>query len=1006
MDQASAQNFWPSEPDHNLETEPHQRDNARAILAGFVKNGEPDRRSFISALASAAMYFALAYLSLALSRFDTALATVWLPSACAVALLLRMKLTNEVALYCGVFIASLGANALSGNGFVIALIFSVANLTNIALVTGLTRQLCGDDPDMSEISVLARFLWIGGLAGPLASATIAAASMAPLLPPQDLSDRASGWSDALENAVNWYLTDAMSMILIVPTVLLIADALATRAHIPKKILAEQAVLLAGSCAGVTLIFSQNAYPLLFLILPMTLLHTFRHGSLGTALHVAMVAIVASAMTWGGYGPITATSPSPSARLHLIQALIAANFLTGLPIAAILAGRDRLTEKLIEGRREISLLTNSMTDAVIKLDSHGICTYASPAVKDVLGRAPHDFLGLALHELTYEDARPRIREAITRLLSGQSERERLTYRRRDDDEAGVPVFIEAECAITLDPATGVREGVIISARDVTERVELELLLTRARQRAEKAANAKSDFLANMSHEIRTPMNAVLGFAELMLQSQLDPDQKRHMEMIVSSGRSMMLLLNDILDLSRIEAGQIAIDPAPNDIHATLEECMAIHRQSASKKGITLRLEHEENAPGGDDAARPTIITDGLRLRQIVLNLVGNAVKFTESGEVCVSYAARDGEVRVTVRDTGIGISASRLNSIFMPFTQAEPETAKRFGGTGLGLSISRQLANLLGGTIEVASTPGVGSTFSLTIPAARIEIEPVKPEPAPQIAPRPMLENARILMVEDNDVNRVLLAEMLEKCGQKIATAQDGNEAISMVIDSTLRGKPFDLVLMDVQMPDCDGYAATRAIREEGIDANTLPIIALTANAYPEDVAAAREAGMQAHLAKPIGFADLIRTLQRWLPTRIVETPMDVDAPTCPEKDVNASCDERPKQQKRALERTSAASLLERWLERRNATIEAVRKAIETGLLCEQKARRASDSEARKELIQMLHKLAGTAGSFGEPRLGEQAAALDRAMRDRAACEQCEEIAFRLMALADEPADAG
>jgi PAS domain S-box-containing protein len=960
-----------------------------------VASGPFDRRSAIGALAGAALYFVLAWLSLSLSRFDTALATVWLPSACSVAFLIKAKLSNEAGFFAGAFSASVLANLVCGNAVDVAIVFSIANTINVALVAWLTRRECGLDPDMSELPGLARFLWIGGLAGPAASAAVAALLMAPLLPLRSRTGDANPWGEMLEGALNWYLTDSMSMIVIVPTLLLIADAIQRRRLPDSGSLREHAVLLAGSLACVTLVFSQNAYPLLFLILPMTLLHAFRHGSLGTALHVALVAVVASAMTFAGYGPIFETSPSSTVRLHLIQAFIAANFLTGLPIAAILAGRDRLTEALIEGRRERSLLVNSMTDAVLKLDADGLCAYASPAVEEVLGRAPDDLLGLALHDLACEDARQRMRDVIARLLSGESERERLTYRRRSDDADGVPVYIEADCAATFDPATGQREGVVVSARDVTERVELELLLTRARRHAESATNAKSDFLANMSHEIRTPMNAVLGYAELMLQLDLDPDQRRHTEMIVASGRSMMMLLNDILDLSKIEAGQIVIDKGPVDLHATLEECLALHRPGAARKSVALRLEREAGREDETDRT-PTIVTDGLRLRQIVLNLIGNAVKFTETGEIVVSYRVGAGEMCVSVRDTGIGIGPSRLEMIFRPFTQGESDTARRFGGTGLGLSISRHLAQLLGGGIGVESVPGVGSTFSLTIPV--MNAKPAVPRsdgPVPirshDLLPPDMPPGARILLVEDHDVNRMLVTEMLERCGQNVAIAQDGNEAISMVIDSMMRGRPFDLVLMDVQMPECDGYAATRAIRGEGIGADTLPIIALTANAFPEDVAAARAAGMQAHLAKPVIFADLARMLQRWLPTRIVEAPMDRDLAVSEETGSGAPpCEE------------GAETMLERWLERRNSTIEAVRRALEVALICADKKRRASDQEEREELLQQLHRLAGTAACFGEAKLGRQAAALEAAMRGRAPCEQCEDIAFGLLTLADEP----
>ena len=382
-------------------------------------------------------------------------------------------------------------------------------------------------------------------------------------------------------------------------------------------------------------------------------------------------------------------------------------------------------------------------------------------------------------------------AIERLLSGESDKERITYRRFLDSDEGHPVFIEADCAVLIEVTDSSRSGIIMSARDVTERVELEILLTRARKSAENAARAKSEFLANMSHEIRTPMNGVLGFAELLREGDLGEENRRHADMIVQSGRSMMMLLNDILDLSKIEAGQVGVTNEPVDLLATISECAALYRPSAEKKGIRLHFSmvqttdeqaHKTNA----SAPSPWVKTDGLRLRQIILNLVGNAVKFTEEGEIEILANGDEEELYIEVKDTGIGIHEKRLQSIFAPFTQGENDTSRRYGGTGLGLSISRQLAELLGGTIDVQSIAGEGSTFRLTLPAHYTD--PLLPEPVDEepFEPAMLTQSASILLVEDHDVNRLLVSEMLERCGQSVVTAHDGNEAIAMIIDSCTR----------------------------------------------------------------------------------------------------------------------------------------------------------------------------------------------------------------------------
>ncbi len=807
---------------------------------------------------------------------------------------------------------------------------------------------------------------------------------------------------------------------------------------------EGGALLASSLASTALVFSQEAFALLCLLLPVTALISLRQGALGLTLHNVCFAAVSLALTNAGHGPIAALDDPPMAQWQIALALLVLNYCVGVILSRPNVQNAGQGAAAPAHHQELALLANHMSDAILKIDTNGVCTYASPAVRDVLAEEPSAFLGRSLVELPQEDASQRIGDMLSRLLKGETEKERLTYRRRLDDEEGRAVFIEADCTVVTNPQTNSKEGLILSARDVTERVELELLLTRARRHAENAANAKSDFLANMSHEIRTPMNGVLGFAELMLQGELDKDQRRYADMIAQSGRSMMLLLNDILDLSKIEAGQIVIDTSPINLHATLEDCIALHRQTATKKNLSLSLEWDSKAPGQDaplsdmeSASFPLVMTDGLRLRQIVLNLIGNAVKFTENGDVVVSCWAHAGELGVKVRDTGIGIREDRLETVFEPFTQAHNDLGQRAGGAGLGLSISRQLAQILGGRIEVESAPGKGSTFTLTLPALLAEEPERAPDLAPFVAPEDLPPEAQILLVEDHEVNRMVMTEMLERCGQNVAIAQDGNEAISMVIDSYVRGRPFDLVLMDVQMPHCDGYEATRAIREEGIGPETLPIIALTANAFPEDVAAAHEAGMQAHLAKPIVFAPLAKALQRWLPTRIVEAPMDRDVPPsgaiareAPATDGNVKGsnpatklgaglvalrqeDRDPQQLSQKIQPDESAiglranrrrELVQKWLLRRSETVEAVRHVLTQGQLGNAMNRRAQDKAEREELIGLLHKLSGSAATFGEAELGDKAAALERALMDAEPGEECEKLASELLAIADEPTD--
>lgn len=982
------------------------------------------------------IYFLAGVLCLWISRFDTTLASIWLPNAIAIAGLFLARVRNELPAFLAVSVASVAANSIAGMPLEMSAAFTAGNSVGIFLVTWLTRRACGEVPDLTDLSHLGYFLQYGGVVGPVAGALIAAPVMGPQL------------STIWTGASSWFLVESLGVVLIVPAVLLLAQIGRSHIRALQRDFAEALLIYAVGLGATYLVFSQNSYPILFLVPPVTLLIALRLGALGTALFVPGIAIVACLTTFADLGPIAATGFGKTIQVHLIQSFIAANFLTGLPIAAILAGRMRLTDELETRQRELALLTEGITDAVLIINAEGVCTYASPSVADVLERPVEDLVGKHVGEGAHEDASDRIMEVFEKLLTGQSDKERITYRRLIDSEEGHPVFIEADCAIICNANSDSLGSIIVSARDVTERVELELLLTRARKSAENAASAKSEFLANMSHEIRTPMNGVLGFAELLREADLSDENRRHADMIVQSGRSMMMLLNDILDLSKIEAGQVGITNEPVDLLATISECAALYRPSAEKKGLRLdfsitRTATELECADADNTQSPWIKTDGLRLRQIVLNLLGNAIKFTEDGGVEIIVTGDQDELYIEVKDTGIGISDKRLQSIFAPFTQGENNTARHYGGTGLGLSISRQLAELLGGTIDVQSKAGEGSTFRLTLPAHYTQ--PQLPEPIEDevFEPSALTQSASILLVEDHDVNRLLVSEMLERCGQSVATAHDGNEAIAMVIDSIMRSKPYDLVLMDIQMPGCDGYAATRAIRNEGITPDELPIIALTANAFPEDIAAARDAGMQSHLAKPLVFSDLARALQRWLPTRIIErdepiedtysshgvagtkgenrheqeqeredvseyltaakiidisrNPM-VRPPKIGEIAVPEAQIENAKQS--SLSQFHSPSLIERWNKRRSEAVEAVRVALENGSMSDD----AGSTEQCEEIAKLVHKLAGTAAIFGEAELGDQAAALEHALRMRLSGDVCEALAFEMLSVADDPAD--
>ena len=409
--------------------------------------------------------------------------------------------------------------------------------------------------------------------------------------------------------------------------------------------------------------------------------------------------------------------------------------------------------------------------------------------------------------------------------------------------------------------GLVVGIFGVFKDVTDDVLAKRELREALDRAEQAAGAKNAFLANMSHEIRTPMNGVLGFAKLLAEADLSEVQRRQAEMILESGNSMMRLLNDILDLSKIEAGRITMMEDPVDLRHVIGRSIELFAPIAEEKGLQLQC-------GINDDLPRWIRGDKLRLRQIIGNLLNNAVKFSDKGTIGVtaeiSSDRKVPRLELKVRDSGIGIDQSAHERIFEGFAQANSAIHQQFGGTGLGLPISRELARLMGGDLTVESQIGEGSVFTLSIPVHEAIVRESDTTEVSSTA-RKSLEG-RVLVAEDNEINQLLLSAMLEKLGVEFQIVTDGKQAVTEVAEAASKDEPYDMILMDIQMPEMDGYEASRELRSAGA---RLPIIALTANAFPEDRDRALNSGMQGHLSKPVSLEQLQEALGSHLPSQSV-----------------------------------------------------------------------------------------------------------------------------------------
>jgi PAS domain S-box-containing protein len=531
-------------------------------------------------------------------------------------------------------------------------------------------------------------------------------------------------------------------------------------------------------------------------------------------------------------------------------------------------RRETETSLIEQQHLMSSLLERTQEGFWFIDLEGNTTDVNPAMCRILDRSREDIVGKNIFEFVDEENEKIFHDQIARRKKGLTGAYEISLQRPDG--SNLPCLNNATPLFRSD---GERSGSVGMWTDISEIKSTQRSLEQEKERAQAASIAKSEFLAIVSHELRTPMNGVLGMAGLLLRSDLSEEQRHRIEVIKQSGESLLGLLNDILDISKIESGHVEIEISHFDLREMMEGVAALLQSRAEQKGVAYSTHIEADVPD-------ILVGDLARTQQILINIIGNAIKFTEAGSirVSVSQAAIDqttSVIRFEVADTGPGIGAPAQNKIFEKFTQADASTTRRFGGTGLGLAISRELVQLMGGDIGLDSTPGKGSTFWFTAPCEIGDRKIIADGPVADVsADTRALQNGpylRILVAEDNAVNQEIARDTLEAAGHAVDIVANGLEAVGAV-----QSFPYDIVLMDVHMPEMDGPTATGKIRALPGDISGIPIIALTADAMVGDREKFLAAGMNDYVAKPFDLQQLLSSIAHCMGQTL---PYDEPAPS-------------------------------------------------------------------------------------------------------------------------------
>ncbi len=745
-------------------------------------------RYVLEILTLAALYFAAGKLGLLFSVGSMHVSLVWPPSGVALAALLLhgVRLWPGVAL--GALILSLTLDAP-----LYFLLGAVLGSPLHALVgVRLLRWAGGLKPSLDRIRDVFALVLLGAALDSILSATMGTAGLC-------LSGMAP-WSRFGALWVTWWLGDAMGVLVITSLVVTWVANPSLEAYRGRAL--EGAWVLGGTVLVSSAVFSDwliaaRSFPLEYLVFPFVIWAGFRLGPRGAAT-TACVAV--SLAIWGtahGQGPFT--GPDLDHSLFLVWCFISVITVQSLFLAAAVAEREHAQEALQSSERQLRLLIEKVPTLIAYADRDLRYGFVNRAFGDWYGVSPAECQDKPVAEVLDERTWAAYGPLLQRALDG----EELTAEAAVPGSGGDTRYVRVACVPHLTER-GRAQGVIQVITDITDRKQEEQALQQAKEAAEATARTKSLFLANMSHEIRTPINGMLGMSGLLLDTALDDEQRDYVQTLRQCGDALLTLINDILDFSKIEAGRLDLENIDFELEAAVHDVLDLLVETAYSKGLELvaRIDHEVPA---------WVAGDPGRFRQILINLVGNAVKFTASGEVVV-HVHLDGEdeqaarLRVKVSDTGIGIPGEARSRLFEPFSQADASTTRRFGGTGLGLTIARELTEQMGGSIGVSSEPGQGSTFWFTVQLDK------RVAPSGSMASAGMLHGVRVLVVARSATLRGMLQQVLARWGAVVDTTADGAGVPSRLRMAQRDNAPFSLLFLDHEAPIMDGLAIARAVQ--------------------------------------------------------------------------------------------------------------------------------------------------------------------------------------------------